>query len=296
MPDGVQLWETRPYKTITVEPIAGALGAVVGGVDLSKPLDDALFSEIYQAFVEHHVIFFRDQDMTPDQYLAFAKRWGDIHLHPFMKGLDSHPEILEIVKTETDTRAFGSTWHTDQMFCEMPAKCTMLYAKEVPAAGGDTMFANMYLAHDALSDGMKEILGTLKTYNVGDKLKSQGGKSRAERYNGKMSQMQTRDPGNLQTEHAHPIIRTHKDTGRKSIYFGAHTNNIDGLTDAESAPLMAFLREHTTRPEFTCRFGWDVGALAIWDNRCCQHYAVNDYAGQRRRMHRITILGEDKPF
>ena len=107
MPDGVQLWETRPYKTITVEPIAGALGAVVGGVDLSKPLDDALFSEIYQAFVEHHVIFFRDQDMTPDQYLAFAKLWGDIHLHPFMKGLDSHPEILEIVKTETDTRAFG---------------------------------------------------------------------------------------------------------------------------------------------------------------------------------------------
>ena len=171
MPEGVHLWNHRPYETITVKKVAGALGAEISGVDLREPLTDDLFDEIYTAFVEHQVIFFRDQDMSPEQYLAFAKRWGEIHLHPHMPCLDGYPGIIEIEKKETDTVAFGGNWHTDQMFTATPARVTMLYAKEVPPAGGDTMFANLYLAYDSLSDGMKEMIGDLRTVNQYNKKK-----------------------------------------------------------------------------------------------------------------------------
>ncbi len=295
MPEGVQLWNHRPYETIEVSPIAGALGAEIAGVDLSKPLSDDVFAEIYQAFVDHRVIFFRDQQMTPDQYLTFAKRWGGIHLHPFMKGLDLHPEILELIKTETDTYAFGNSWHSDQMFAPKPAKCTMLYAKETPSSGGDTLFANMTAAYEALSDGMKAMLDGLRGFNSGDRTSAHGRKSRAERYTGSTG-MILQDPGHVQTESVHPLVRTHVDTGRKALYMGSHTQWLDGFTQAESKQILAQLQEHIRRPEFTCRFRWAPGSLAIWDNRCCQHYAINDYAGQRRRMHRITIKGEDAPF
>jgi len=295
MPEGVQLWNHRPYETIEVAPIAGALGAEISGVDLSEPLTDDLFGEIYQAFVEHHVIFFRDQDMTPEQYLAFAKRWGGIHLHPYMKGLDAYPEILELIKTETDTYAFGNSWHSDQMFAPKPAKCTMLYALETPATGGDTQFANLHAAYDALSDGMKAMVDGLRCHNGGDRTSAHDRKSRAERYSG-ASGMKLKDPGDVQTESIHPLVRTHVDTGRKALYMGSHTQCIVGFTSEESKPILKQLQKHIERPEFICRFNWAPGSLAIWDNRCCQHYAINDYAGQRRRMHRITIEGDEAPF
>ena len=295
MPEGVHLWNRRPYETIAVERIAGALGAEISNVDLSRPLSDDVFGEIYTAFVEHQVIFFRDQDLTPEQYLAFARRWGGIHLHPYMQGLDDHPEILELIKAETDTYAFGNTWHSDQMFAPKPAKITMLYALEVPEAGGDTIFASLYHAYDSLSDGMKAMVGRLRGFNCGDKRNSQDGRSRAERYKG-ASGMKMRDPGDIQTDSVHPLVRTHVDTGRRALYMGNHTKALDGFTPAESRVLLDQLQEHIKRPEFTCRFRWRPGSLALWDNRCCQHYAVNDYAGQRRRMHRITIMGEEAPF
>ena len=295
MPEGRQLWNFRPYETIEVARIAGALGAEITGADLTKPLTDDLYSEIYQAFLENQVIFFRDQGLTPEQFLAFAKRWGGIHLHPYMKGLDEHPEILELIKTETDTYAFGSSWHSDQMFAPKPAKCTMLLGREIPLAGGDTMFANMYLAYETLSDGMKAMLRPLKALNAGDKKRAGGDRNRAERYSG-ASGMKLKDPGNIQTESVHPIVRTHPDTGRLGLYLGSHTQHIDGFTPEESGPILAYLREHCRRPEFICRFRWAPGSLAIWDNRCVQHYAINDYQGHRRRMHRITIKGEEAPF
>lgn len=295
MPEGVQLWNFRPYQTIEVKRIAGALGAEISGVDLTRPLTDELYSEIYQAFLENQVIFFRDQHMTPEQFLAFARRWGGIHLHPYMKGLDDYPEILELIKTETDTYAFGSSWHSDQMFAPKPAKCTMLLGREIPPAGGDTMFANMYLAYESLSDGMKATLRRIRALNSGDKKRAGNGRNRAERYSG-ASGMKLKDPGNIQTDSVHPLIRTHPDTGRQSLYIGSHTQHFDGFTPEESEPLIAFLRDHCRRPEFTCRFRWAPGSLAIWDNRCAQHYAINDYQGYRRRMHRITIMGEDAPF
>ncbi len=280
------------FRRIDVKPMTGALGAEIHGVDL-RDLDDETFDEIHRAWLEHLVVFLRGQDITPDQQVTFARRFGEIHHHPFMKGMDEHPEILEIVKEENDTHTFGSVWHTDQMFNPRPAKATILYARETPAAGGDTLFANMYLAYDALSDGMKAALQGVRTWNVGDRNRRSGGGSRAERYGGtaKMA-AKVKDPGDLQTETAHPIVRTHPETGRKALYIGSHTQSLDGFTDAEAEPIVDFLRAHSVRPEFTCRFRWQVGSMAIWDNRCTQHRALADYQGRRRRMHRITIAGD----
>ena len=283
-------------RRIEVKPIAGALGAEINGVDL-RDIDDATFAEIHDAWLEHLVVFFRDQNLSPEQQIAFAKRFGDIHHHPFIKGMEEHPDILEIIKEEGDTRAFGETWHTDQMFNPKPAKATILYAKETPSVGGDTMFANMYQAYDALSDPMKAMLKDVKTWNTGNRKKLhetdavRGAKSGDYTGNQKMK-AKVRDPGDLVTEAAHPLVRTHPETGRKGLYIGNHTQTLHGMKPAEARPLVEFLQSHSVQPELTCRFRWEVGSMAIWDNRCTQHRALNDYPGKRRRMHRITIAGD----
>ncbi|HZT49838.1 MAG TPA: TauD/TfdA family dioxygenase [Hyphomicrobiaceae bacterium] len=283
------------YRRIEVRPVAGALGAEIGGADLSR-LDDDTFAEIKAAWLEHLVIFFRNQRITPEQQIAFARRFGDIHHHPFMKGMDEYPDILEIIKEEGDTKAFGEVWHTDQMFNPRPAKATILYAKETPDAGGDTLFANMYLAYEALSEPMKAMLNGVRTFNVGDRRRlGRTGETAARegRYAGnpKMA-AKVRDPGDTVTEAIHPLVRTHPETGRKALYISNHTQTLAGFKDAEARPIIEFLRAHAVEPEFTCRFRWQVGSLAIWDNRCTQHRALNDYPGKRRRMHRITIAGD----
>jgi taurine dioxygenase len=234
------------YQHLEVRPVAGAIGAEIHGVNLAA-LDDETFKEIHAVWLEHLVVFFRDQDISAQQQLDFALRFGGIHFHPFMRGMDDHPEILEIVKEPSDPRTFGSVWHTDQMFNPKPAKATMLYAKETPSAGGDTMFANMYAAYAHLSAGMQTMVGDLKTFNVGDRFKHNGGKSRAERY-GVASNMGTKvkDPGNVQTESTHPLVRTHPETGRKALYIGSHTQGLDGFEEAEADPLLNYLREHAT--------------------------------------------------
>ena len=276
------------YKHIEVSPIAGALGAEVHGADLSQPLDDETFAEIRRAFLENNVVFFRGQTLTPEQFLAFAGRWGGIHRHPYVQPIDGYPDILEILKTETDTRNFGGRWHTDQSFAPRPALGTLLYALETPDPGGDTAFANQYLAYDALSDGMKAMLDGLRAVFNGDRVH---GQSRQQSYLAGGS-MQARDTGGEQTVSTHPVVRTHPETGRKALYVGSHTQMFENMSEAESLPLLDFLRAHAVRPEFTCRFRWAPGALALWDNRCTQHCALNDYPGQRRRMHRITIQGD----
>ncbi len=269
-------------NSFDVKPIAGALGAEVYGVDLSDPLDDVTFERIHQALLDHCVIVFRDQDITPDEQLAFAKRWGDIHLHPHIKGLPDRPEIFEIVKDKNDVHTLGGEWHTDQMFTETPVRATMLYAKEVPPQGGDTLFANAYLAYETLSDGMKDMLSDLRTLNTYNMQKSRA------------AAMQVNDVYEEPIQAEHPLIRTHSETGRKAVYISYQgiTRTIVGMTEEESAPILGYLRKHMTRPEFTCRLGWKEGSLALWDNRCVQHLAINDYHGHRRVMHRITIEGE----
>ncbi len=287
------------YRRIEVKPIAGALGAEISGVDLGR-LDDATFKEIEAAWLEHLVVFFRNQAITPEQQLAFAKRFGAIHHHPFMKGMDAYPDILEIIKEEGDTKAFGEVWHTDQMFNPKPAKATILYAKETPDAGGDTLFANMYLAYETLSEPMQALLEGVKTWNVGDRKRlgrtNEIAAARDGRYAGNQKMAaKVRDPGDVPTEAAHPLVRTHPETGRKALYISNHTQTLHGFKDDEARPIIDFLRMHAVEPEFTCRFRWEPGSLAIWDNRCAQHRALNDYQGKRRRMHRITIAG-DAPF
>ncbi len=269
-------------NSLDVKPIAGALGAEIYGVDLSQSLDEATFGSIHQALLDHCVIFFRGQNITPDQQLEFATRWGDVHYHPHIKGLPERPEIFEILKDKDDVHTLGGDWHTDQMFTDTPVRATMLYAKEVPPKGGDTLFANAYLAYESLSEGMKKMLDGLFTRNTYNMQKNRA------------TAMQVNDIEEKSVEAEHPLIRTHGETGRKAVYISYEgiTRNIVGLTEAESAPILGYLRNHVTRPEFTCRFRWKEGSLAMWDNRCVQHLAINDYHGHRRLMHRITVAGE----
>jgi taurine dioxygenase len=261
------------YRHLEVNRIAGSLGAEVAGVDLSRPLEAQVMAEIRQALLDNLVIFFRDQSLAPDQQLSFARRWGDIHLHPYMAGMDDFPEVLEIRKTPADKK---------------------LYAKEVPSAGGDTLFTNQYLAYEALSEGMRAMLDRLKGVSRGDNFSSHDGKTRREFYADKLS-MTVKDPGNTQTVTTHPLVRTHPETGRKALYVGGHLHKFEDMTETESRPLIDFLMQHSTRPEFTCRFRWQTGSLAFWDNRCTQHFAVNDYPAETRIMHRVTICG-DTPY
>lgn len=277
-----------------LEPLTPALGAELEGIDLAA-LDDGAFDRIHAALLAHHVLVFRDQRLAPSEQLALARRFGRIHLHPFVEGLPDHPEVLEILKTETDTRNFGGRWHSDQMYTARPAKCTVLYAKEVPDVGGDTLFANLHLAYDTLSSGLRAALAGLRGHNVGDRAKRYGGLSRRELYGATMQAMRVKDPGPVETDAFHPLVRTHPETGRKALYVGAHTQGIEGFEPAEVEGLLAFLLDHAVRPEATCRLRWSAGTLVIWDNRSVLHQALNDYPGKRRRMHRITVEG-DAPF
>jgi taurine dioxygenase len=270
---------------LDVRPIAGALGAELHGVDLARDLDDATFDEIHRALLAYGVIFFRDQEITPQQQLDFAERWGEVHLHPHMLGLPDYPAIIEIVKKADDIATFGGNWHTDQMFTPTPAKATMLYAKDAPPAGGDTLFASLYLAYDTLSDGMKAMLAPLRTINQYNKKKPRA------------AAMQPTDLDEAAVVAEHPLIRAHGETGRNVLYlsYKGITRRLAGMTEAESEPILSYLLRHATRPEFTCRFRWEKGSLAVWDNRCVQHLAINDYHGHRRVMHRITIEGQQPP-
>lgn len=288
-----QMLHNSQHRYISAHRIAGSLGAEIDGADLSRDLPDEVLAEIRGALLDHLVVFFRNQSLSPERQLAFARRWGDIHLHPFMEGMPDHPEILEIVKRPTDKRNFGGSWHTDQMFSPRPAMGTILYAKQVPSAGGDTMFTNQYLAYETLSPGMQRLCESLHSVCYGDRHKKYGS-SRKEAYAGQIG-MKVKDPGDEQTTSVHPLVRTHPETGRKALYVGGHVQHFEDMTEDESRPLIDFLMQHSRRPEFTCRFRWETGSLAFWDNRCTQHFAINDYPAEMRVMHRITVCG-DVPF
>jgi alpha-ketoglutarate-dependent taurine dioxygenase len=275
-------------NSIGVRPIAGAIGAEIPGVDLSAPLDDDTIAEIRRAWLDHLVIFFRDQDLPPARFLAFARRLGEPIEYPFVTGIAGFPEITPVVKLEHEKVNFGGLWHSDTTYLEIPPMGTMLIAREVPAYGGDTLFANMYLAYETLSPGMRRLLDGLVAVNSSTKADTT--KTREDRM---------RDGANpaarAEYEASHPVVRTHPETGRKALYVnGGHTVRFKDMTEEESAPLLRSLFAHQTRPEFTCRFRWEKGSLAFWDNRCAQHNPINDYHGFRRVMHRVTLAG-DRP-
>lgn len=279
------------YKTIGVKPVSGALGAEIEGVDLSKDLSNETFDDIHQAFLDHVVIFFRDQHITHEQHKAFGRRFGTLNIHPYVKGMDGHPEIMQIVKEPEDRINFGGGWHSDMSFLEEPALGSILYAREVPPYGGDTLWANQYLAYEALSGGMKKMLEGLKAVHTAKGEYSERGASAQKR-----SSMQVSTAGDDAPSFEHPVVRTHPETGRKALYVNpAFTEKFVGMTKRESRPLLSFLFEHCTQEPFTCRFRWTKNAIAFWDNRAAQHFALNDYHGHRRHMERVTVNG-DRPF
>lgn len=276
------------YTRIRVEPLSPALGAEVYGVDLAGPLDESSVAEIRRAFLSHLVIFFRDQTMTPQQFLRFARTMGEPSEYPMVKGMDEYPEITEVIKKEDERVNFGGIWHSDTTYLECPPMATMLYALEVPPVGGDTLFANMHMAYESLSSGMQRLLEGLTAVNSAGK--DIAAATRADRIRERPG-----DVGDSVPTAEHPLVRTHPETGLKALYVNpGHTVRIGGLSEPESAPILDYLYAHQTRAEFTCRFRWRVGSLAFWDNRAAQHYPLNDYHGYRRAMQRITLAG-DRP-
>ena len=273
-----------------VKKIAGALGAEISGVDLSKGVSATLAAEIRQVFLEHQVIFLRHQNLSPAQFLAFAQAMGQPVEYPFVKGLEGFPHIIEVKKLAHEKVNFGGIWHSDTTYLDVPPMGSMLLGREVPPYGGDTLFANQYLAYETLSETMKGLLAGLQ--GISSSAKADVSKTREDRIktDGK-GQGAASAPQQFQA--LHPIVRTHPETGRKALYVNvAHTAGIDGMTEAESAPILSFLFAHQVKPEFTCRFAWDANALAFWDNRCTQHNPINDYHGFQRLMHRITLQGD----
>ena len=272
-------------RTLEVRRISGALGAELGGVDLAQPLADGTIAGIRRAFLEHQVIFFRDQDLTPAQFMTFARAMGTPIEYPFVKGLPDFPQIIEVKKLEHEKSNFGGIWHSDTSYLDEPPMGSMLLAREVPPYGGDTLFASQYLAYEALSDGMKRMLEGLQAVNTS--ARADVSRTREDRVRTDGREAERKD-----YTAEHPVVRTHPETGRKALYVNtAHTACFAGMTEEESAPLQGYLHRHQIRPEFTCRFSWRPGSIAFWDNRCAQHKPVNDYHGFRRVMLRITRAG-----
>ena len=272
------------FDIIRPNALAPALGAEIGGADLAQDLDDDTTAEIRRALLQYRVVFLRDQDITPEQHLAFARRFGGLVDYPMVSGLIDHPEIVPVVKLEGESHNFGGIWHSDTTYLAEPPMGAILVARELPPQGGDTLFANMVMAYEALSDGMKVMLSGLTAVN--SSAKADVAKSREDR---QMDMDAVPDP--LIAEH--PIIRTHPETGEKALYVNiGHTIAIKGLTDEESRPLLDHLFAHQRRDEFSCRFRWRPGSVAFWDNRSTQHYPLNDYHGFKRVMHRVTLAGD----
>jgi taurine dioxygenase len=269
--------------TFSVRKLTPSIGAEIEGIDLSVPLTDGQFRQIHDALLEHLVIFFRDQNLTPDQHKALGCRFGRLHLHPAPLGvLEGHPEIVIIRADENSTHIAGEEWHSDVSCDAEPPMGSILHLKEVPPSGGDTLFAGMYAAYEALSDSMQRFLGGLTAIHDGTR-----------NYEGRQSARE-RDAGFPQAEH--PVIRTHPEKSRKALFVNRlFTTRLVGLKKRENDAVLQMLFEHIENPEFQCRFHWQSNSIAFWDNRCTQHLALWDYYPHRRYGHRVTIAG-DKPF
>jgi taurine dioxygenase len=271
---------------LEIRPIAGAIGAELHGVDLSDDLSADTIAVIRQALLDHLVIFFRHQTLPPDRFLALSRRFGTPIEYPFVMGLEGFPEIITVAKLEHERSNFGGIWHSDTTYLEQPPMGTLLVAREVPPVGGDTLFANQYLAYETLSPRMRAMLDGLRA--VSSSAKADVTRTREDRIK---SDGTATARAELSAEH--PVVRTHPETGRKALYVNvAHTARFADVTEEESAGLLNFLFRHQIRPEFTCRFHWETGSVAFWDNRCAQHNPINDYHGYRRVMHRITLAGD----
>jgi taurine dioxygenase len=270
-------------NSLDVRPVGPAVGAEILGVDLGGPLPGETLRAVRETLADRGVVFFRDQVLTPEQHIAFARQFGDININRFFAKMPEHPEIALVAKEKHHTRNIGGGWHTDHSYDLAPALGSVLYAREVPPMGGDTLFASMYAAYDALSDGLKQTLAGLRAVHSSRHV---FGVERGD-LKGRIGNTE------LATQDAvHPVVIDHPDSGRKALYVNpGFTVRFEGWTDEESRSLLDFLYRHAQKPEFTCRFQWREGSIAFWDNRSTWHYAANDYQGERRLMHRITLEG-----
>lgn len=274
-----------------IEPVAGALGAEVLGVDLAQDMTDGALAAIHAAFLAHGVLFFRDQSLDIPRHKAFASRFGKLFLHPNIQGSQADPAVIDIVRNPGDTRIIGEDWHSDTPQVPTPPMGSVLYAIDVPAYGGDTMFASQYAAYEALSPGLKRMLEGVRALNSDRRVAGPARDLAQSNAQKKFSDREWQE-----TATCHPVVRTHPETGRKALYVNRQTTiAFEDMTEAESKPLLDYLCLHAHRPEFTCRFRWRNGSVAFWDNRCTQHVAVNDTGMSRRVMRRLQIEG-DAPF
>lgn len=276
---------------LSIRPVAPACGAEVFGIDLAAP-SDAEMDRVQQALAQHAVLFFRDQHLTPAQQLEVTRRFGEVLRVPYIKHLDEHPDIIAVLK-EADERkisTFGGTWHSDFSFLEEPPSFTLLYALEVPEAGGDTLWASQYAAYDALSSGMQRLLDPLRAVQTAW---PHGTKGPAAGTAVSRSVGMARGDPTADREVLQPVVRVHPVTGRKALFVNpVYTQFFEHMSEEESRPLLQYLFHHATRAEFTCRLRWERGTLTIWDNRCLLHLAINDYDGSRRLLHRTTVAGQ----
>ena len=276
------------YERIDVRRVAGALGAEIDGVDLSAPIDDATFAEIRRAWLDHLVIFFRGQTLDDDALMTFGRRFAPLFRHPNFVPDPLHPDIVRIHRRPGDRRIVGEDWHADTTCMPEPPSGAVLFAVDVPPYGGDTIFANQYLAYETLSQGMKEQLHHLRAIHSDIKVAG----PQADRNKDRSSKVRE-DADWRETTTDHPVVRTHPETGGKSLFVNAsYTLRFKDMADAESAPLLNYLLRHAHRPEFPCRFRWEKGSVVVWDNRCALHIAINDVHTGPRIMHRVQMTGE----
>ena len=275
------------YSLIDVRPKSGSVGAEIFGIDLNKEITEEQFLEVKSAFFQFGVIFFRDQKLTPDNEIKFAEKWGKININRFFTHVEGYPKIAMVLKEPNQKKNIGGAWHTDHTYDIEPAMGSILFAHEVPKMGGDTMFASMYSAYETLSEGLKKTLNKMQARHSSQHV---FGAARAAKNDDTVGRIQNPEAANQDA--VHPVVITHPETGRKALYVNpTFTLGFQGWTDDESKPLLDYLYIHSTKPEFTCRFEWKEGSIAFWDNRATWHLAINDYHGEKRLMHRITIDG-----
>ena len=272
-------------STLEVKAVSAGCGAEIRGVDIAN-LSNSEMEDVRRLYYEHGVIFFRDQNITPEEHIAFARRWGEIDINKFFPANGQYPEIAEVRKEKEQKTNIGGGWHTDHSYDQVPAMGSILAARELPDTGGDTLFANMYAAYDGLSGGLKKTLEGLNAVHSNELAFGAAG------FYKNTDQGVGFKGEDLVGSAIHPVVLAHPETGRKALYVNpGFTMHFEGWTREESEDLLAYLYRHATRPEYTCRFEWEPGSIAFWDNRCTWHYAVNDYHGKKRLMHRITIAG-----
>jgi len=282
---------TVTSRTVVVEPVATSCGAEVSGIDL-RHASTADLDVLNDALARHGVLFFRDQDLTPEDQLEVTRKFGTPLRVPYVQPLDEFPDIIAVLKEADEQRisTFGGTWHSDFSFLPEPPSLTLLYALETPAVGGDTLWSSQAAAYEALSEGMQRLLDPLQAVHTGWPHGTNGPDPSASV--SRSIRMVRNDPS-ADREVAHPVVRMHPVTGRNGLFVNpVYTRRIQGMTDDESQPLLRYLFDHGTKAEFTCRLRWAPGTLALWDNRCLLHLAINDYDGSRRLLHRTTITGE----